>query len=105
VHEENAMTLPAYPLRHRLAALAAALVACVACLGAVATLFHDASRLPWLAPGAHGAALLAHCDGARSSAARHACVSEVVARVRAQAEAEQVAEFEALLAQRAFAPR
>lgn len=99
------MTLPARPLRQRLAALAAALVACAACLGAVATLFHDASSLPWLSPGPRGAALLANCDSARSTAARRACVSETVARVRAEAEAERVAELEVLLAQRAFAPR
>jgi protein-S-isoprenylcysteine O-methyltransferase Ste14 len=105
VHEENTMTLPARPLRQRLAALAAALVACVACLGAVATLFHDASTLPWLAPGPGAAALLASCDGARSTAARHACVSDVVARVRADAHAERVAELEGVLAQRVFAPR
>jgi ectoine hydroxylase-related dioxygenase (phytanoyl-CoA dioxygenase family) len=68
------------PLSRRVVAVAVAgsVVATVAVLGAVALLVESATSTPWLP--ADEAGLIAHCDAARQTTQREACVRAALAR-------------------------
>ena len=81
-----------------LAGLAAAAIVSLSILGAVAAMFAEDGRTPWMTPGSAVAHSAEHCPGLASSSLRHECLRKVARNADAAAASARVAQAQADLA-------